>query len=100
MRDLMINNSIPPISKPVSDAPKPTKAADGSFGQIVGEAIKDVNRQMAESGKAVEALTTGSSKDIHGTMIAMEKASISFQLINQIRNKVIDAYNEVKRMSF
>ena len=100
MRDLMINNSIPPISNPISDASKPTQPADGTFGQIVGQAINDVNRQMNEAGKAVEALTTGSSKDIHGTMIAMEKASISFQLINQIRNKVIDAYNEVKRMSF
>ncbi len=100
MRDLMINNSIPPISNPISDASKPTKPADDSFGQNVGKAINDVNRQMNEAGKAVEALTNGASKDIHGTMIAMEKASISFQLINQIRNKVIDAYKEVQRMSF
>jgi len=100
MRDLMINNSVPPISNTIPNAPKPTTPTDDSFGQIVGQAIEDVNQQMNASGKAVEALTTGSSKDIHGTMIAMEKASISFQLISQIRNKVIDAYNEVKRMSF
>ncbi len=100
MRDLIINNSVPPINNRISDASKAAKPADGSFGKLVGEAINDVNRQMNEAGKAVEALTTGTSKDIHGTMIAMEKASISFQLISQIRNKIIDAYKEVQRMSF
>lgn len=100
MRDLMINNSIPPISSPITDTSKTAKPQDGAFGKIVGQAINDVNQKMSEAGKAVEALTSGTSKDIHGTMISMEKASISFQLISQIRNKIIDAYKEVQRMSF
>jgi flagellar hook-basal body complex protein FliE len=48
----------------------------------------------------LKALTTGTNTDIHGTMIALEKASISFQLISQVRNKIIDAYKEIQRMSF
>ena len=100
MRDLSINSTIQPSSTPLADQAKTAKPTDGSFGKISGRAINDVNQQMAEAGKAVEALTSGTSKDIHGTMIAMEKASISFQLISQVRNKIIDAYKEVQRMSF
>lgn len=100
MRDLIINNRIQPISRPLADPSKTAPPDEGSFGKIIGQAIGEVNQQMAEAGKAVEALTSGSRKDIHGTMIALEKASISFQLISQIRNKIIDAYKEVQRMSF
>lgn len=100
MRDLSINNAIGPIQNSIGDKTKIAQSQDGSFGKIVSQAINDVNQQMTEAGKAVEALTSGTSKDIHGTMIAMEKASISFQLISQVRNKIIDAYKEVQRMSF
>ncbi|MEJ2154908.1 MAG: flagellar hook-basal body complex protein FliE [Desulfobacteraceae bacterium] len=100
MSDLIINKTVPPISTPLADPSKAAEPTDGAFGKIIGRAINDVNKQMAEADKAVEALTSGTNKDIHGTMIAMEKASISFHLINQIRNKIIDAYKEVQRMSF
>jgi flagellar hook-basal body complex protein FliE len=100
MRDLIINNSIQPVNRPLADPSKTAKPEEGAFGKVVGQAINDVNKQMAEAGKAVEALTTGTSRDIHGTMIAMEKASVSFQLISQVRNKIIDAYKEIQRMSF
>jgi flagellar hook-basal body complex protein FliE len=100
MRDMIINNTIGPINDPIADRTKAAKPENGAFGKIVTQAINDVNQKMVEAGKAVEGLTTGDSKDIHGTMIAMEKASISFQLITKVRNKIIDAYKEVQRMSF
>ena len=100
MRDLMIQNSITPIQNTISQPPKVENPDGGSFGKIIARAIDDVNGKMAEAGKSVEALTTGANKDIHGTMISMEKASISLQLLTQVRNKIIDAYKEVQRMSF
>lgn len=100
MRDMMINNTIRPLTESAVGKAKPADPKDESFGKIIGKAINDVNKQMTESGKAVEALTSGASKDIHGTMITMEKASVSFQLISQVRNKIIDAYKEIQRMSF
>ncbi len=100
MRDFMIQNSITPIQNAQTQPSKVENPEGGSFGKIIARAIDDVNSQMAEAGKSVEALTTGANKDIHGTMISMEKASISFQLLSQVRNKIIDAYKEVQRMSF
>lgn len=96
----MIQNSVRPITDTLTNRSEVEKTGDGSFGKIVTEAINKVNQQMTDAGKAVEALTTGANKDIHGTMIAMEKASVSFQLLSQVRNKIIDAYREVQRMSF
>ena len=46
----------------------------------------------------VEVLVSGKSKNIHETMLAVEKAEIAFKTMNQIRTKVIDAYKEVMRM--
>lgn len=96
----MIQNSVRPITDTLTNRCEVEKTGDGSFGKIVTEAIHNVNQQMTDAGKAVEALTTGANKDIHGTMIAMEKAFVSFQLLSRVRNKIIDAYNEVQRMSF
>jgi flagellar hook-basal body complex protein FliE len=100
MNNLIVNNPIQPLGNAPADPSKTTKPEEGAFGKVIGQALKDVNQQMAEADKAVETLTTGTNKDIHGTMIALEKASISFQLISQVRNKIIDAYKEIQRMSF
>jgi flagellar hook-basal body complex protein FliE len=100
MRDLMIQNSVRPIQDLAKNGPKVENTSDGSFGKMISQAIDDVNDKMVDASKAAEELTMGKNKDIHGTMIAMEKASISFQLLTQVRNKIIDAYKEVQRMSF
>jgi flagellar hook-basal body complex protein FliE len=100
MRDLMIQNRVGPLIDAFDNRSKTAPPKEGSFGKIVTRVIDDVNKQMTDAGKSVEALTTGVNKDIHGTMISMEKASISFQLLAQVRNKIIDAYKEVQRMSF
>lgn len=100
MRHLMIQNGMRPIQDLAKNDLKVEKPADGSFGKMISQAIHDVNNKMADASKAAQELTEGKNKDIHGTMIAMEKASISFQLLTQVRNKIIDAYKEVQRMSF
>ena len=60
--------------------------------------LNDVNRLKLEADVAVENLATGKQKDIHATMIALEKADVAFQLLMQIRNKIISAYETVMRM--
>jgi flagellar hook-basal body complex protein FliE len=98
---MMIQNGITPIQDTLTQRSKvQNPQQEGSFGKIVAQAIDDVNTKLTEAGKSVEALTTGANKDIHGTMISMEKASISLQLLSNVRNKIIDAYKEVQRMSF
>ena len=60
--------------------------------------MEEVNQLQKEADKAIEALATGETKDISQTMIAIEKANVSFQLMTQVRNRLVEAYQEVLRM--
>ena len=71
-----------------------------SFGQWLNKSIEAVNQMQQDGDSAASKLVTGESKDIHGTMIAMQKASISMSLMMEVRNKIISAYDEIKRMQF
>ena len=69
-----------------------------SFSEILSESITDVNKLQGEANTAIENLVTGRSKNLHETMLAVEKAEIAYKAMNQIRLKVLDAYKEVMRM--
>lgn len=69
-----------------------------SFSDIFNNAINTINEYQSEADEAATELAAGNSKDIHKTMIAIEKSSISLQLLIEIRNSVIDAYKELSRM--
>jgi flagellar hook-basal body complex protein FliE len=80
--------------KPDVDTP-----AEAAFSQLLDQSIGRVNRLQNEANTAITDLTTGNRSDIHQTMIAVEKASIAFELMMQIRNKLISAYETVMRTS-
>ncbi|NNK86558.1 MAG: flagellar hook-basal body complex protein FliE [Desulfobacterales bacterium] len=69
-----------------------------SFGEIIKSSIADVDKLQKESDNSVHNLATGEEQDIHKTMITMEKAEISFQLMMAVRNKIISAYETIMRM--
>lgn len=69
-----------------------------SFGNMLARSLNDVNQLKLEAAEAVENLAAGKQKDIHATMIALEKADVAFQLLMQVRNKIIAAYETVMRM--
>ncbi|MDD0852645.1 flagellar hook-basal body complex protein FliE [Halobacteriovorax sp. GB3] len=69
-----------------------------SFSDMLNASIKDVNKLQKDADVAVQKLASGQSKNLHETMLAVEKAEIAFKTMNQIRMKVIDAYKEVMRM--
>lgn len=71
-----------------------------SFGQWLHQSLGKVNQLQQQAGSAAMKLTTGENKDIHGTMIAMQKADIATSLMIEVRNKLISAYDEIKRMQF
>lgn len=73
------------------------KDKGSDFSSMLIDAIKEVNRLQVESNKAIEELATGAKENIHETMIAIEKASISFQMMMQIRNKIIEAYDQLMK---
>ena len=69
-----------------------------TFSELLADQIMDVNNLQREADTAVQKLVSGKSKNIHETMLAVEKAEIAFKTMNQVRNKVIEAYKEVMRM--
>ena len=82
---------------PSTGSSKPASTRS-SFGEFMQQSIDEVNQLQNQADDAVQELSTGKNKDIHGTLIALEKADISFQLLMQIRNKIIAAYQEIMRM--
>lgn len=71
-----------------------------SFGQWLNQSLGTINQLQQDAGEAARNLATGKTKDIHGTMIAMQKADIATNLMLEIRNKLLSAYDEIKRMQF
>lgn len=69
-----------------------------SFGDLLGQALDGVNNTQAAADSAAQDLVTGKSTDIHTAMIAMEKAKVTFDLAVQVRDKSLDAYNEMMRL--
>ena len=68
------------------------------FMNSLQQAIGKANDIQLEAGQATEALMTGQTQNIHQTMVALQEADVSFQLMMQIRNKLVSAYEEIQRM--
>jgi flagellar hook-basal body complex protein FliE len=84
----------------VQQADRGAPSEQVSFGQWLNQSMADVDKLQQEADAAAAKLITGENKDIHGTMIAMQKASISMSMMLEVRNKIINAYEEIKRMQF
>lgn len=68
------------------------------FARIIKDSIASVNARQVEADKAATGLATGEHNNIHEVMIKMEEAEISLRLMVQMRNKVVEAYQEIMRM--
>lgn len=69
-----------------------------SFGKMFKDYLQDVQSSQLKANQAIDDLASGRNTDIHNTMIAMEKASISFKLLMETRNKILSAYETIMRM--
>jgi flagellar hook-basal body complex protein FliE len=93
------STSVVSPSKGVSTVSEGTTKSDGkSFSNMLIESIDKVNDLQKQADTAIDELVMGDNKDIVQTMIMMEKADVSFRLMMQIRNKILQAYEEVMRM--
>jgi flagellar hook-basal body complex protein FliE len=75
----------------------PTQAP-GGFDNILGNLVKEVNGKQMAAGDAVTGLLSGQNVPLHHAMVAMEEASVSFQLMVEVRNKLLEGYQELIRM--
>jgi flagellar hook-basal body complex protein FliE len=72
---------------------------DQRFADFFWRSVAEVDNVQQQADGAIRELAAGRQKDLHQTMIAIEKAEISFQLLMKVRNKIIAAYEEIMRMS-
>jgi flagellar hook-basal body complex protein FliE len=73
---------------------------ESAFLDTLKGAMNQVQQVQGDASQQVTDLLTGKGGDIHGAMIAVEKADLSFQMMMQVRNKIVSAYQEVSRMAF
>jgi flagellar hook-basal body complex protein FliE len=68
----------------------------GSFKDVLIKSIQDVNSMQQQADKAVETLMTGGDADPAAVLTAVQKADLAFRMMMQMRNKVMQVYQEVK----
>jgi flagellar hook-basal body complex protein FliE len=71
---------------------------DASFGDFLGNLFQEANQSQIVADQKLQEVAAGRNKDLHGAVLAMEKADVNFRLLTQVRNKVIEAYREIMRM--
>lgn len=73
---------------------------NGEFVKTLQDAMSEVGNLQSEADSRVNQLLTGNSQDVHSAMIAVEKASLAFEMMVQVRNKIVSAYQQVSGMQF
>jgi flagellar hook-basal body complex protein FliE len=69
-----------------------------SFNDTLKGFIKDVNHMQNTADRSIEKMVAGEITDVHQVMVAVEEANTAFSLMMELRNKMLDAYQEVMRM--
>jgi flagellar hook-basal body complex protein FliE len=70
----------------------------GSFGAMVTQGLQQVNGQLLATQGDLQALAVGDVQNLHQVMIRMEESRIAFQLMMQVRNRLLEAYQDVMKM--
>lgn len=96
---MRIDASTSPI-KNLAQPPQANKAGEQTenFGQMLMDAIKDVNSAQSDATKLQNDLMANRPVETHDLLIAMERAGTAMQLMMQVRNKTLEAYQEITRM--
>jgi len=99
MNNVLIGQISPNLQVPEIKKPAGAENAGGlKFGEVLKDAIQTVNELQKTSDSEIQKLMTGESQDLHATLIAVQKADLSFQMMMQVRNKIVQAYQEIMRM--
>ncbi len=94
-----IGRVIPGLQNRVQFNPPEVKSdKEASFTDVLSNMINSVNDLQLDAGKVQELAATGEAADLHDVMIALEKAGVSMDLLMEIRNKLVDAYQTLVKM--
>jgi flagellar hook-basal body complex protein FliE len=85
--------TLPDLTPGVSSAGQP-----GAFQKVLSGAINQIESLGNTAADSVQKFLSGENEELHTTVLATQKAEVAFQLGLQVRNKVVDAYQEVMKM--
>lgn len=96
-------NGMQGIGQSQSTGLDPKIAAPGDpnapkFDDVLKGFMKDVNQMQQNADTSIQKMVAGEIKDVHQVMLAVEEAKVAFNMMLEIRNKTMDAYNELIRM--
>lgn len=75
-----------------------TPQQEHGFADLLKQAVRSVSDLQQEADAAARDFVVGDTENIHDTMLSLEKADLSLRLLNQTRNKIVEAYQEMMRM--
>ncbi len=87
-------------SLPKSPGLAPDAESGEGFGGVLKNALAQVNQLSGGAEQQVGNLLQGGNADMSSVMIAVEKADVAFQLMMQVRNKIVNAYQDIEKMQF
>lgn len=93
--DITMNAHLKGLSQPKTAL---VQKMGNKFGEMLKTSINEVNQAQVSADRAAEQIAAGETKNLHGAMIKMEEADISLRLMVQVRNKAVEAYQEIMRM--
>ncbi len=87
-----------PPAQPGRPAQSPGATEGPSFKDVLMQQIGEVNKLQGDAEKAIEDLAAGRRDDMDAVLMAQQKADVAFQMLLQVRNKMMDAYQEIKEI--
>ncbi|MFZ9595703.1 MAG: flagellar hook-basal body complex protein FliE [Bdellovibrionia bacterium] len=86
------------LESPGAENPGRAGESGKTFSEILTNSMDQVNLHQAQADTAIKEMVAGRNKNIHETMLTIERADTSLKLMMQVRNKILDAYREIMRM--
>ena len=77
-----------------------TETSQGGFGSVLKDAIDQVDKLSSGADQKIGSMLQGGGGDVSNVMVAVEKADVAFQLMMQVRNKIVNAYQDIEKMQF
>jgi flagellar hook-basal body complex protein FliE len=99
LKNLQVGNPAGGVGAKVCGPQEPTPAEGaGSFKDVLMKNLSEVNQLQQDADKSLEDFVSGKTQNMGEVISASQKASLAFSMLTQIRNKLQDAYDEVKNL--
>lgn len=98
MSDISVKNNISQPSSSIGKSKDGSQGGKTEFSSILKNKLNEINQLQVDADKTITNVELGNSGSIHEAVIALEKADLSFRTMMQVRNKIIEAYQEIMRM--